>query len=184
MVSLEELVYRVQMNFDKLRAKHNKVSDSEDDWDLHKIFKENPVVGREWAARDENAEHPYLAWRTTDVLWVYIMREEWSYEGLCYQIGITRDGQFCYEYQDHCSCNWYENSTIEAVTKFSTIEELFNDLAKRHFNVEANDFYMGFYKNLFDMVFGNYRSNIRIKKETGNYTIMKFLGVSKGKFKC
>jgi len=179
MVSLEELVYRAKMDFDQLRAKHNKVSDSEDDWDLHKIFKENPVVGREWAARDENAEHPYLAWRTTDVLWVYIMREEWSYEGFCYQIGITRDGQFCYEYQDHCSCNWYENSTIEAVTKFSSIEELFNDLAKRHFNVEANDFYMGFYKNLFDMVFGNYRSNIRIKKLRFNGQILSIYSKAK-----
>jgi len=175
MVSLEELIYRVQMNFDKLRAKHNKVSDSEDDSDLREELKENPVVGREWAARDENAEHPYLAWRTTDVLWIYIIREEEAYEGSCCQIGITRDGEFCYECQYHCSCNWYENSTIDRVNKFNSLDELYYDMIEYPIaDIGFDNFFIGFYKNLFEIVFGNYRSNLRIERECKD-CIIKYL---------
>ncbi len=52
-----------------------------------------------------------LHWDNPDLIFVLVTDREEGYEGSQAQIGITKDGKVRWEYQSHCSCNSYEDST-------------------------------------------------------------------------
>lgn len=54
-------------------------------------------------------------WDNPNVIWVLVTGNDEGYEGSQTQVGLTKDGRLLWEYQSHCSCNYYEDSSeIEA----------------------------------------------------------------------
>lgn len=53
----------------------------------------------------------HIHWNNPNVIWVLSTMNEEGYEGSQTQIGLTKDGKLVWEYQSHCSCNSYEDST-------------------------------------------------------------------------
>ena len=52
-----------------------------------------------------------LWWDNTDLIFVLVTDKEEGYEGSQAQIGISKEGGIRWEYQSHCSCNDYEDSS-------------------------------------------------------------------------
>ena len=52
-----------------------------------------------------------LWWDNADLIFVLVTDEEEGYEGSQAQIGISKGGGIRWEYQSHCSCNGYEDSS-------------------------------------------------------------------------
>jgi len=52
-----------------------------------------------------------LWWDNADLIFVLVTDMEEGYEGSQAQIGISKEGGIRWEYQSHCSCNDYEDSS-------------------------------------------------------------------------
>lgn len=52
-------------------------------------------------------------WDNPDLLWVFSESESegGGYDGSGIQVGLAKDGKFYWEYQSHCSCNEFYDST-------------------------------------------------------------------------
>jgi hypothetical protein len=50
-------------------------------------------------------------WNNPNLLWLFATQDEEDYEGSQTQIGLARDGKLKWEFQSHCSCNDYEDSS-------------------------------------------------------------------------
>lgn len=51
-------------------------------------------------------------WDNPNLIWIYSTEnEEEQYEGEQSQMGVAKDGSLRWEFQSHCSCNYYENTT-------------------------------------------------------------------------
>lgn len=52
-----------------------------------------------------------LYWDNPNCLWILATSNEEGYEGNQTQLGLTKERKIVWEYQSHCSCNEYENSS-------------------------------------------------------------------------
>ena len=51
-------------------------------------------------------------WNNPNLIWLLTTNNEEGWEGSQTQIGMTRDARLVWEYQSHCSCDSYEDSTV------------------------------------------------------------------------
>lgn len=96
----QKSVKKLVRNWERVRAYFSQLPKKED-W----LNDRESVIGHLW-------------WDNPDLVWVLITDKEESYEGSQAQIGITKDGRIMWEYQSHCSCNSYEDSTGEGNGEF------------------------------------------------------------------
>ena len=52
-------------------------------------------------------------WDNPSLLWLLAYSEDGGYKGSAIQVGITKDGRIMWEYQSHCSCNYFRDSQGE-----------------------------------------------------------------------
>lgn len=88
---MDELIAKVIYHWDTIKAK--QVLKKED----YGSGRET-VIGKLW-------------WDNPNLIFVLVTDKEENYEGSQAQIGISKDGKLRWEYQSHCSCNDYEDST-------------------------------------------------------------------------
>ncbi len=50
-------------------------------------------------------------WDNPNLLWVMVNVDGGGYEEYGNQVGVNRDGKLVWEYQSHCSCNEFEDSS-------------------------------------------------------------------------
>lgn len=51
------------------------------------------------------------AWDNPNILWLISEIENGCYDGSGCQVGLTKEGQFVWEFQSHCSCNDFQDSS-------------------------------------------------------------------------
>lgn len=52
------------------------------------------------------------AWDNPNLLWLMVEISDGSYDGSGTQVGLTKDGRIMWEYQSHCSCDCFKDSTL------------------------------------------------------------------------
>lgn len=67
------------------------------------------VVAR-WSELKEVHKPEPLWWNNPNLIWVYVSDNEEDYEGSQEQVGLDKDGVLRWEFQSHCSCNYYEDT--------------------------------------------------------------------------
>lgn len=50
-------------------------------------------------------------WDNPKLIWILVTKKEENYEGSQSQVGIAKDGKLYWEFQSHCSCDDYEDTT-------------------------------------------------------------------------
>jgi hypothetical protein len=95
-IKTEELIKKAVARWDDL-MKIQLGAKKEDSWSSLITV---PVVGT-------------LDWNNPKLLFVFAVSQDGGYEGSATQIGITKDGRLMYEYQSHCSCNSFEDTSNE-----------------------------------------------------------------------
>lgn len=50
------------------------------------------------------------AWENPNILWLFVNIEHGHYEGSGVQVGLNKEGKFVWEFQSHCSCNFFSDS--------------------------------------------------------------------------
>lgn len=50
-------------------------------------------------------------WNNPNLLWILSYSDGGRYDGSGLQIGLSKDGKFYWEYQSHCSCNGFSDSS-------------------------------------------------------------------------
>lgn len=50
-------------------------------------------------------------WDNPNMIWLLVDAHDGGYDGHATQVGLTKEGKFMWEYQSHCSCNSFENSS-------------------------------------------------------------------------
>lgn len=79
------------------------------------MYKDKETVNKEesWAdcssVRTLNGYE--TAWDNPDLLWVWVEIQDGSYDGAGLQVGLSRDGKFYWEYQSHCSCDGFGDTS-------------------------------------------------------------------------
>lgn len=66
-------------------------------------------------------------WNTPHLVWLFATQNVEDYEGSQTQIGITEEGELMWQYQSHCSCNGYEDT--------SEVGEHFDEESLKSFNL-------------------------------------------------
>ena len=92
---MQKLVSKVAENFDKAKALE----------DAHKEY--------EWREATEvmTIFGDTMCWDNPNLVWVFSSVEGGGYEEYGAQLGISRKGKLMYEYQSHCSCNDFGDSS-------------------------------------------------------------------------
>jgi hypothetical protein len=166
MKSINDLISILLPIFNKIRDENNFIAESSN-YDSKKLGNDNPIVGREYTSnyltKYELEQQPEtkdigLGWLTSDVLWICIEREEPGYEGGCTQFGITNTGRLCFESQSHCSCNFYEESTINKVTLVDDFSNYIKEVESCYYSKQytMSQFLHLFVDNLADMLMLHY----------------------------
>lgn len=63
-----------------------------------------------------------IYWDNPKLIFVLVTNNQEDYEGSQTQIGITKERKLRWEYQSHCSCNGYEDSS-DAGAEFPPLEK-------------------------------------------------------------
>ncbi len=80
-------------------------------WDFYKSKEEIIHEGTYSGSEVKTLNGYTTCWNNPKILWLLIHSEDGSYDGSGEQIGLTIDGKFVWEYQSHCSCNGFEDSS-------------------------------------------------------------------------
>lgn len=79
-------------------------------WD--KIKEENfPFKNSEEYCSEFESSIGKIWWNSPHLVWIFATNKEESYEGSQSQVGVTKEGKLMWQYQSHCSCNGYEDTT-------------------------------------------------------------------------
>lgn len=96
-------------------------------WDK---VKQKQVLKKEDYGSERETVIGKLWWDNPDLIFVLVTDQEEGYDSSQAQIGITRDGKIRWEYQSHCSCNSYEDSTGEQ-------EDFLSELTKKSYELNG-----------------------------------------------
>lgn len=102
----QELLSKIVENWDVIRAKFVLTKGN-------KPWEADTLIGN-------------IGWDNPNLIWILSKEKEDGYEGSQFQIGVAKDGSLCWEYQSHCSCNGYEDT--------SELPEQFTEETKKSFN--------------------------------------------------
>lgn len=101
-------------------------------WSLHNQMDETLKKFLDnWDKIKSEYKPEHLWWDNPNVIWLHVTDNEEDYEGSQEQYGIDKNGIYRYEYQSHCSCNNYEDS--------SHIPDEFTANTKKSFMLENVD---------------------------------------------
>lgn len=64
----------------------------------------------EWSSEAESLIG-HVWWDNPNLVWILVTNKEEGYDGSQSQIGVAKDGTLRWEYQSHCSCNGYEDTS-------------------------------------------------------------------------
>jgi len=87
----QELLAKLVKNWDAIRA---SFIISKEDYGSQAETK----IGRIW-------------WDNPKLIWILSTKKEEDYEGSQSQVGVAKDGTLRWEYQSHCSCDDYEDTS-------------------------------------------------------------------------
>jgi len=90
----KRLLARIVKDFENIKSKHFAMEKREGQWSSE--F--DSIIGRVW-------------WNNPHLVWILVSSKEEDYEGSQTQVGVDKDGNLRWEYQSHCSCNSYEDTS-------------------------------------------------------------------------
>lgn len=91
---IEKLIKRVCKKWDFYKSKEEKSKESYSDYTEVKTLNGYTT-----------------AWENPNLLWLLVNIDGGGYDGYGTQIGLTKDGRIMWEYQSHCSCNTFADSS-------------------------------------------------------------------------
>jgi len=104
-----------------------KIEELVKNWDL---IKSKQVLKKEDFGSGRETIIGKLWWDNPDLIFVLITDQEEGYDGSQAQIGVSKDGKLRWEYQSHCSCNYYEDSS-------GLGEEFVPELSKKSYELNS-----------------------------------------------
>lgn len=87
----KNLLSKVVRNWQSIRDQF--VEKRKNSWDDHKS-----IIGTLW-------------WDNPNLVWILVTDAEEGYEGSQSQVGVDKEGNLRWEFQSHCSCNSYRDSS-------------------------------------------------------------------------
>lgn len=81
-------------------------------WDFYKSKEQIIETGNDWGGSEVKTLNGYTtSWNNPNLLWLLVNVDGSGYEESGNQVGINKDGKIVWEYQSHCSCNSFGDTS-------------------------------------------------------------------------